>query len=120
MIQTTDARWHGETHSLTIKTGDDRPYMEAVLFADGEPLNFAEAGPIRRVVFRAWADGEDVIDNERAEVTDRENGRVHFDYRATSLPDPGAYQCDFRVVWQDGDILSFPHDDELLLAIRSR
>lgn len=52
-----------------------------------------------------------------AEVVDAVKGRVRFQFTAAETKVPGLYNCEWRIVYQDGTVLTVPDNDNITLEI---
>lgn len=98
----------------TIKRGDTRQVIKAVLANDGVPVNLA--GATVRFLMAAHRTGTLVI-NRAAHIEDAAGGEVWYIWQAGDTATAGLYQAEIEVTFPDGRVETYPNADYLMVNI---
>ena len=98
----------------TIKRGDTRQIIKAVLGNDGVPVNLT--GATVRFLMSRYQTGALVI-NRAAHIEDATGGKIWFVWLAGDTNTAGLYQAEFEVTFPDGKVETYPNADYIYVNI---
>lgn len=101
---------------FTINVGDTSPPLIATLQpAPGQSFTLVGA----TVAFRMWSKGQsgNKVDFAPCTVVDAVARVVKYDWVTGDADTPGGYQGEFRVVFPDGRVETFPNAKRLIIRV---
>jgi hypothetical protein len=95
-----------------LKAGDSWPPLAATLSDGSGPVNLTTADSVRWIM----KSGSTVVSGPCV-VADAVNGRVAYAWDPGDTDTAGAYQGEFEVTWNVGEVETFPNDGYVSVQI---
>lgn len=92
-----------------IKQGDTAPALVALLVenSDGSAVDLTAASAVRIIVGRHRDTGTPIID-AACTITDAAAGEVTYSWQTGDTADPGRYDVEYEIAWNDGTYQTAP------------
>lgn len=100
-------------YSYTVKQGDSNRRAVDEIKENGVPVLLTDA----TVYFIMRHTTETKYVEEEATVLDALTGKVAYRLTVNDTDTPGLYECEWRVVFEDGSVASYPPDDNISLTV---
>lgn len=101
-------------YTYTTKVGDTARQISHTLMLYGRPLDLT--GTTVYFIMRGTQDSTVYVERA-ANLIDAINGKVRFKFTTGETDRPGLYNCEWRIVFDEGSVLTVPDNDTLTLEI---
>jgi len=98
-----------------IKKGDTYPYETQLLWADGSVIDLSTATKVEIILTPYGSTTPSLIGV--CSIIDAQNGVVRYEWGVGETDVVGIYSLEFRITFNNGDVLTVPTDDDMFLWI---
>jgi hypothetical protein len=101
---------------FTIKQGDTRPKLVAVLSESGTPIDLTTATSVKLLMRVTGSVGAAKVD-AAATITSAAAGEVTYTWLAADTDTAGTYDAEWEITWSDGGIETVPNDGYFTVVV---
>lgn len=99
---------------LTIFQGDTYPLITATLtYGANIPIYLLDC----RVVFCMESEDRTVLIEGECKIVNAQTGEVSYQFKPNDTAKPGNYLCSFRILYDDGRVITIPNSGYIELTI---